>query len=493
MAFITAANATSLTLRLAGTGSLSIAWGDGSTTTVTLTASQRHYSHTYSGPGQYTFALGAGKENVTEWGNDNGSYGYDYSDLPRGLTYFSHFGQNTGTGDYADLPSGLTFFAHGGPNTGTGDYADLPSGLTDFNHQGNNTGAGNYADLPSGLTYFNHFGQNTGAGNYADLPRGLTFFAHGGQNTGTGDYSDLPSGLTYFNNQGQNTGFANSLSGPPNVTYLRLDNASTATIDNLIKYAYARRNGPNCNYDFQFGTASSPTDSMRALADALEGGSLGSAAITFDTAGTPIETDESLPYNTLVGQAPLAGFFPTGHAPSDAAIEAASSQLSAGPEPTNTTPAAITKNGLVTAGTWDDRSNGAVTLTYQWQHFLAGQWEDVDTRISPADGPATWGDAVVGRDYRLMERASNDGGASPSDDTPSNTVTFLIAPPANRITKNQVLSANSSGIWYTDNQERQRQYVYTDSKVPIYKELETIRSRDSRDFSNKYKRNCNRR
>lgn len=105
-------------------------------------------------------------------------------------------------------------------------------------------------------------------------------------------------------------------------------------------------------------------------------------------------------------------------------------EIRLGPEPVNTAAPTIDRNGIVSAGTWDSDGNGTVALTYQWQEFVADQWEEVDGETTAANGPADWGDAVEGRQYRLMERGTNDGGFDADEDTASNTIVYSagIAP-----------------------------------------------------------------
>jgi hypothetical protein len=48
----------------------------------------------------------------------------------------SYSGVNLWANTLSDLPSGLTVYSHGGSNTVSGSLADLPSGLTYYNHSG---------------------------------------------------------------------------------------------------------------------------------------------------------------------------------------------------------------------------------------------------------------------------------------------------------------------------------------------------------------------
>jgi len=425
---------TVLTLRLQGTGDVTIDWGDSSSDTYTLTGSSTDYTHTYATAGVYTFAITAGAPNITRWETGSGNYGGVFSSLSS-LTYLFLHGSNT-VSDVSALTR-LTYLNLAGNNT-VSDVSSLTS-LTNLVLAGNNTVSD--VSSPTNLTSLFIIGNNTvsdvsaltslthlvlhGNNTVSDVSAltSLTYLDLRGSNT-VSDVSALTS-LTYLELRGGNTVSINTVS--PAVRYLRIDNASKESVDNAIKAAWLHRNtvptgSATRTYDLRYGTASSPTDTMRALADSLEAGDLGSVTTILRTTGTPAETNDALPYNELVTLPPLAGFFPTDHAPSDAAIAIASTQLTAGPEPTYTSGALTLNADLTTtdATVFDDRGNGSIAKTVVLQEFIASQWEEV----APDE------EYVIARDYRATVSAANDGGTDPDETQVSNVVTYAGVPVA---------------------------------------------------------------
>lgn len=81
------------------------------------------------------------------------------------------------------------------------------------------------------------------------------------------------------------------------------------------------------------------------------------------------------------------------------------------PEPTLTS-GAITADatGLLTDTTVvEDYDNGTLVRTYRWEEYIADQWDDTGYS-DQAVGPGEWGDAVDGREYRLVAIDTNTGG-----------------------------------------------------------------------------------
>jgi Leucine-rich repeat (LRR) protein len=448
MSLTTNAGTTVLTLRLAGTGDVTIDWGDSSSDTYTLTGTTTDYTHTYSTAGEYTFGFTAGASNITRWDRGSENYGGSFPSLAN-LTRLDLHGNNT-VSDVSALTS-LTLLVLRGSNT-VSDVSALTS-LTSLDLQGNNT-VSDVSALTS-LTSLDLWGSNTvsdvsaltnltsldllGNNTVSDVSAltSLTFLGLHGNNTvsdvsaltsltrlnllGNNTVSDVSAltSLTSLVLIGNNTVSINTVS--PEIRFLRISNASKESVDNAIKAAWLHRNtaptgSATREYDFRFGTVSSPTDTMRSLADSLEAGDLGSVTTILRTTGTPAETNDALAYNELVTIQPLTGFFPTGHAPSDAAIAIASTQLSAGPEPTYTSGALTLNADLTTTDTtvFNSQSNGAIAKTITLQEFIASQWEEV----APED------DYVIGRDYRATVSAANDGGTDPDESHVSNVVTY---------------------------------------------------------------------
>jgi len=153
-----------------------------------------------------------------------------------------------------------------------------------------------------------------------------TFVVIWGNNT-ISDVSALTSATT-VNIRGNNT--ISDVSALTSATTVDIRSASTTLVDSGIKLAWSRRDGANQSYRFNNGSAQPPTDTMDALRVALMAGDLGSASLTIDVVGPPVETDENKTYQQIVSEPPLAGFYPTGDAASDAAIESASATLAAG-------------------------------------------------------------------------------------------------------------------------------------------------------------------
>ena len=171
------------------------------------------YSHGGSSTASGSLSdLPSGMTHYSLFGNNTVSG--SLADLPAGMTYYADFGFNTVSGSLADLPAGLKYYSHAGNNTVSGSLADLPAGLTHYAHYGSNTVSGSLSGLPAGLTHYAHYGNNTVFGSLSGLPAGLTYYAHYGDNTVSGSLADLPSGLTYYAHSGFNT-VSGSLAGLP--------------------------------------------------------------------------------------------------------------------------------------------------------------------------------------------------------------------------------------------------------------------------------------
>jgi hypothetical protein len=193
------------------------------------------YSHSGSNTVSGSLAdLPSGVTLYSHYGNNTVSG--SLADLPAGLTYYTHYGSNTVSGSLADLPVGLTFYSHGGQNTVSGSLAGLPTGLAHYNHSGSNTVSGSLADLPSGVTLYSHSGSNTVSGSLADLPSGVTLYAHSGSNTVSGSLADLPVGLTYYAHTGNNTvTFSGTTWYRTTMDTVRLGgNKNSATVDAIL-------------------------------------------------------------------------------------------------------------------------------------------------------------------------------------------------------------------------------------------------------------------
>lgn len=116
---------------------VNVTWADGSTAVIT-SGSGATASYGVATAGNVTLEVD-GDGIITQFDGGSGPWNYSLADLPRGLTDYSHAGQNTVSGSLADLPSGLTNYDHRGQNTVSGSLADLPSGLTYYFHAGQNT------------------------------------------------------------------------------------------------------------------------------------------------------------------------------------------------------------------------------------------------------------------------------------------------------------------------------------------------------------------
>lgn len=98
-------------------------------------------------------------------------------------------------------------------------------------------------------------------------------------------------------------------------------------------------------------------------------------------------------------------------------------QLYAGPEPTITSDATITQNGMTVAPVFNDYGNGDEVIQYQWQEEIAAVWTAVSGQTNADNGPADWG-ADSGT-YRLIYEAANNGGTG--DSSFSNEVDYVAA------------------------------------------------------------------
>ena len=195
---------TNPTLRIDTTGSVTwnAVWSGGSATGLATGAERTLTMAGYRGLIVITTTGGAA---ITQTNSATNLWANTLSEIPSGLTVYSHSGSNTVSGYIADLPAGLTYYNHSGSNTVSGSLAGVPTGLTFYAQFGFNTVSGSLADLPSGLTYYGHTGYNTVSGSLADIPPGVTFYAHTGNNTVSGSLADLPSGLAVYAHTGNNT------------------------------------------------------------------------------------------------------------------------------------------------------------------------------------------------------------------------------------------------------------------------------------------------
>lgn len=113
-------------------------------------------------------------------------------------------------------------------------------------------------------------------------------------------------------------------------------------------------------------------------------------------------------------QGDLAGVSVYDHALSDNEI----AELMAGPEPTNTTPPALIGEAIaggrlgLSAGLWDDRANGSVTLQpiLQVSSDNGTSWADADWSVGQE--VALLPESFVGQTIRLAVVATNSGGES---------------------------------------------------------------------------------
>ena len=96
-----------------GTG-YDVNWGDGNTDTgISIGADA---DHTYSGSGTYLVTV-TSDGTITNLRDFDTTADFVLADLPAGLAYYYHSGQNTVSGSLAALPAGLTNYNHSGQNT----------------------------------------------------------------------------------------------------------------------------------------------------------------------------------------------------------------------------------------------------------------------------------------------------------------------------------------------------------------------------------------
>jgi hypothetical protein len=154
----------------------------------------------------------------------------DVAYLPKSLTYFVAWSNNTLSGNVKDLPRLLTWINILGNNTLTGTIADFPrpivsSGGYGFACQGSNTISGNIADLPttsySGCS-LNLIGNNTIIGDITNIPSNYTNIFISGNNVLTGDIANFKSALIGVGIHGYNTLYGNIQSIKSTVVYFSI-------------------------------------------------------------------------------------------------------------------------------------------------------------------------------------------------------------------------------------------------------------------------------
>jgi hypothetical protein len=195
-------------------------------------------------------------------------------------------------------------------------------------------------------------------------------------------------------------------------------------------------------YEFSgFGSTANPLDAFSSIEN-----SSGTSHLCATTGNIDTTTNVAVIFGLVLSGNPNGGSLPSGYTSTDGIVRSGykvsataladenGSQTSvtarssvgaiasfSAKNPLNLTAPVLNTDGTVDSGTWNSQSNGAISR--ETKLYLASN-DSLIATLSGAD-PDFSGDVTAGLTYYVVERASNDGGYDPAEDTPSADTTIV--------------------------------------------------------------------
>jgi hypothetical protein len=243
---------------VAGTGTLSINWGDGSTNTYALNGSPQAISHTFGSAGTYGVTLIGNVtyfESSSEAGIGGSTATYFGGNIATmtGLGYLYVIGTNTLSGSITNL-TGLTCLCVEGSNTLSGSVTNL-TGLTTLWAGSQSTLSGSV----SALTQLRHLcicsSSNSITGSVTNLTNLLDINDDSSGGTLSGKIDNLTS-LEYFRDTGGSTFdySTTNWNSFPSLSYVQVKNLTQSQVDGLLGGMWYNKDASKPVNGFETGT-----------------------------------------------------------------------------------------------------------------------------------------------------------------------------------------------------------------------------------------------